>query len=195
MTDLGALAAPEPRTAPRLDVVAQVTLASALLGAIGIVFLVLMFGSFALGARPAAMAFGWINDVLVMVSYLLAAPAAIVLRGILGRYAPIPSALATVVGLASIAAIVVLQFLLVVGVLTFEAEIGPASFAYLGLAAWLVVTGYLGRRSGLQPRGLAMGVLGATYLGYPVWAYWMGREFRRPASSPDHGRSAGDREG
>ncbi len=195
MTEQGALISTEPRTGRPLEVVARATLVSGALGAVGIVFLVLMFVSFGLGARSAGMVFGWINDVLVMLSYLLAAPAALALRTLLRSRAPVLGTLVALVGLGSIGAIVILQLLLVVGALTFEAQIGPASIAFVGLAVWFLLTGLLGRSSGVLPHGLRDGLLAATYIGYPVWAYSVGRRFLRLADLPEHRRSTITREG
>jgi len=161
----------------------RLTFASGVLAALGVAFLVAMATSFAVGATSAGMVFGWTNDVLVMVSYLLTAPALLALLPLLRPRAPILGALVAVVGLLSIAGIVVLQLLLVIGVLTFEQQIGPVSLVYIGLAAWLVVTGYLGRVAGVLPNGVRWGILGATYVGYPIWAFWMSRHLV-PRSAP-----------
>ncbi len=157
--------------------------ASAAIAVVGLAFLMAMFIAFALGARPAGMVFGWINDVLVLVSYLLAVPVAITLYGLQRRQHQVLSALALIIGIGALASIVVLQWLLITGVLTFEQQIGPVSIAMLGLACWFVLTGYLVSSSGLLSRGVWMGLLAATYVGYPIWALWVGRYLRRRASS------------
>ena len=82
---------------------------------------------------------------------------------------------ATVVGVGALLAIVALQWLLIGGVLSFEVQVGQVSIALLIIGAWFVVTGVLGRRSRLLPRGGRMGLLAATYVGYPIWAFWFGR--------------------
>ncbi len=161
--------------------------ASGLVAAIGVVFLIAMFASFAVGATTAGQVFGWINDVSVMVSYLLAAPSAIAIGALLRPQAPILSGLATVIGIGAIAAIVVLQALLVVGAMTFEAQIGPASIAFLVLVVWFVMTGYLGSSSGALPHGVRMGLIAATYVGYPFWAFWLGRNLLQPVKEPVSG--------
>ena len=158
-----------------LRLAGRLTFASGVLGALGVVFMTAMFTSFAVGAKPAGMVFGWINDVLVMLAYLLTAPAVLVLVPLLRPRAPLLSVLVAVIGLLSIAGIVFLQMLLVIGVLTFEQQIGLVSIVYVGLAVWFVVTGYLGRAAGFLPDGVRMGILGATYVGYPVWAFWLSR--------------------
>jgi hypothetical protein len=165
----------------------RLTFASGVLAALGVAFLVAMAAAFAVDARPAAMVLGWTNDVLVMVSYLLTAPAVLALVPLLRPRAPILSAFVAAIGLLSIAGIVFLQLLLVIGVLTFEQQIGPASIVYIGLAVWFVVTGYLGRVAGVLPNGVRWGILGATYIGYPIWAVWMSRHLVSQSAPPVYG--------
>ena len=153
----------------------QLTIASGVVAAVGVAFLVAMFASFAVGAASIALVFGRINDVLVLVGYLLAAPSALALWAMLRPRAGLPGDLAALVGLAAIAAIVVLQLLLVAGALTFEEQVGPVSLALLVLGAWFVVVGRIASTSGLLPRGAWLGLLAATYVGYPVWAFRIGR--------------------
>lgn len=166
-------------TATRLQLVAWISYASGAIAAFGVVFLATMFASFAVGATSQALAVGRINDVLVMVSYLLAVPSAIALPALLRPHAQAPAGLTTAMGIGALAAIVVLQFLLVVGALTFEVQVGPVSVALLVLGAWFVVTGRLAGQSGALPRGGRMGLLAATYVGYPIWAFWFGRHLLR----------------
>jgi hypothetical protein len=173
----------------RTRLAGRLTIASGVLAAVGIAFLIAMFTSFAVGATSAGMVFGWTNDVLVMVSYLLTAPAVLALVPLLRPRDPILSAFVAVVGLLSIAGIAFLQLLLVVGVLTFEQQIGPVSVVDVGLAVWFVVTGYLGRVGGVLPNGVRWGVLGATYIGYPFWAFRMGRLLRQGSARPEHDRT------
>ena len=171
-----------------LRVAGRLTFASGVLAAVGVAFLVAMAAAFAVGAKSAGMVFGWTNDVLVMVSYLLTAPAVLALLPLLRPRAPILYPVVAIVGLLSIAGIVVLQGLLVVGVLTFDQQIGPASVVYVGLAAWFVLAGYLGRIAGILPDGVRWGILGATYIGYPFWAFWMSRRLAPRSAPPVSGR-------
>jgi hypothetical protein len=174
-----ASAAPATEPRPIVAVAARTSVISGIVGAIGLVFLVGMFTAFAIGATAPAQALGWINDVCVLGSYLLCAPSVIALWVLLRPSAPTTSTLAAVLGLGSIAAIVVLQALLVIGVMTFEEQVGLVSLGLLGLGVWFVLVGYLGSRSGLLSRGVAMGLLAATYVGYPIWAIWLGRRLGR----------------
>jgi hypothetical protein len=164
-----------------LRLAGRLTFLSGVLGALGVAFLVAMAASFTVGATSAGVVFGWTNDVLVLVSYLLTAPAVLVLVPLLRPRAPILSVFVAVIGLLSVAGIVFLQLLLVIGVLTFEQQIGPISIVYVGLAVWFVLTGYLGRVAGVLPNGVRWGVLGATYVGYPIWAFWMSQRLAEQA--------------
>ena len=163
------------RSAPSVGVAVPLLLASGVLAAIAIAFLLAMFVSFAAGATAAGQAFGRVNDILIMVAYPLAIPGILGLRALLRSGAPMGSAMVASIGIVAIGAIVVLQALLVGQRLTFEEQVGPATLALLALGASLVMTGYLGRASGVLPDGLRMGLIGATYVGYPIWAIWAGR--------------------
>jgi hypothetical protein len=78
------------------------------------------------------------------------------------------------IGIVGMIAIIVLQYLLIAGVLTFEQQVGAVSVALLAVAVWLVVTGYLGRFTGKLPGSLLMSIIGASYVGFPIWAFWLG---------------------
>jgi hypothetical protein len=160
--------------------------ASGAVSAVGLVFLIALYASFGVGAVSQGLVFGWINDVSAIVNSVLMVPIAVALHIVLRPHAPILSGLAMAIGIVAIAAITVLQSLLVLGALTFAQEIGPVLIAFLVLVVWLVLTGYLGGSSGVLPHGLRMGIIAATYLGYPIWAYWLGRHLQRLA------REAGD---
>lgn len=154
---------------------AACAVASAVIGAVGVVFLIGMFASFAVGGRSQGRTLGLVNDVMIIVSLALIVPAMLALRARLGPHAPWAINVATAVGLAAVAAIVVLQAMLVRGDLTLAEQIGWVSVAFIAFDAWLLVTGWVGRRSGLLPDGVRMGLIGATYVGYPAWALWAAR--------------------
>jgi hypothetical protein len=151
---------------------------SGVVAAMGVVFLAGMFTAFAMEATTTAQALGRINDWLVLVAYLLAAPSVVAIWRMVRATAPALGALTLALGLGSIAAIVVLQWLLVTDVLSFEEQIGLATVAFLALGAWFVATGHLGASSGVLPRGTRMGLLAATYVGYPIWCAWFARRLR-----------------
>jgi hypothetical protein len=152
-------------------------LVSGALAAIGVAFLFAMFGSFGVGSPSQAQDLGRINDILILISYLLTAPTIVAFGAILRPSGQLLSRIVTVVGLAAIAAIVVLQLMLITGTLTFEQQVGPVTVALLVLGAWFVVTGRMATSIGFMPNGARMGLLAATYVGYPIWAFWVGRRF------------------
>jgi hypothetical protein len=165
--------------------------ATAVVAPIGLAFLVAMDVSFALGAKSQALAFGWINDVLAVVTGMMMLPIVVAVDVLLRERARQASRLAMIVGIGANVAIVILQSLLIAGVLMFEQEIGPVLIAFLALVVWLVATGLMDRSAGVLPHGLRMGVLAATYIGYPFWAFWLGRHFLRRAGEPDSAIWAG----
>jgi hypothetical protein len=163
-------------------------LANAVVAPIGLVFLVAMYAAFGAGARSQGLVFGWVNDVLAIVSGLLMLPVVVAVDRLLGWVRPAASRLALVIGIGANLAIVVLQTLLVVGALTFDQEIGPVLIAFLFLVIWFLLTGYLGSSTGLLPNGVRMGFLAATYIGYPIWAFWLGRHLLRTAGGSSASR-------
>ena len=150
-----------------------VSLASSAIAAVALVLLALMFLAFGLGATSAGQTFGGINDALVLVAYVLAAPGVLATAEMLRSRQPILAVLGALVALAAIAAITVLQWQLVTGALTFEQQIGSVSVAFLALGAWFVLSAYVG--AGLLPYGVGIGVLAALYVGYPLLAFRLGR--------------------
>jgi hypothetical protein len=145
--------------------------ASGTVAAAGLVFW------FARFAFPGGI-LGWLNDGLVMIQYTLALPIAVALHMLFRRSHPRFSLAAMVVGIAGMLGVVVLQFMLLVRALTFAQQVVPVTTAILVVGVWLVMTGYLGRATGLMPRGLLMSLLAVPHFGYPIWAFWLGRTLR-----------------
>jgi hypothetical protein len=131
--------------------------------------------------------------------------------------------LACLIGIAGTLGVSILQLLLVVGVISFEQEIGPMLIATAAVGVWLILVSYLGRRQAQLPArlaGLGIGVgvalalelplfavMGGTvdwqiimsnpllivgsvlvlvlaYVGFPVWAFWVGRTFAADQRGP-----------
>lgn len=159
---------------------------SGVVGGIGLAFLVGMFAAFAAGARSTGMTLGWINDVTGIVTLPIALPGILALhRRVRPHAGPAADAL-LVVGIAAGGSIVVLQVLLVGGVLTFEEQIGPVSLAFLVLAVWFVLGGRMAASAGVLPGGTRLGLIAATYAGYPVWAFRVARTLETwPAVAAD----------
>lgn len=149
--------------------------ASSVVGAVGLAFLAAMFASFAAGAQATGVTLGFVNDVTGIVTPVLAAPAVVVVGRLLRPRSPRLAPALTVVALVAMAAIVVLQSLLVARLVPFERQVLPVTAAMLVWGGWFVAVGVLGRRDGTLPVGPALGVASALYVGYPVWAWRVGR--------------------
>jgi len=130
------------------------------------------------------------------------------------------SRVGSAIGIIGMAGVVLLQFMLIVKVITFEQEVLPVLVATAVVGLWLILVNYLGKRQGDLPArlawlGIAVGVAflfepvmlalaggavawrvfmsnylllaGSTlvflvsYIGFPIWAFWLGRVFRKPA--------------
>jgi hypothetical protein len=174
----------------RLPLAATCLAASAVTRTVEAVALAAMFGAFAAGSQQAGLTFGYVNDVLAIPTVLLGVPAIIELRRLLRPRAPLASDALTALALAATAGVVVLQGLLVLRVVTFEQQFALVTVAFLCLMAWYVAIGVLGSRAGLLRRGGLMGLVGASYFGYPVWAVWMARQLRAVATSGAPERAA-----
>jgi hypothetical protein len=149
--------------------------ASGIVGGVGLVFLVGMFAAFAAGARSLGMTLGWINDVTGVITLPLALPGVLALHRRLRPRANAEADALLLVGIGAGGTIVVLQLLLVAGVVTFEKQIGPVSLAFLVLAVFFVLFGRLATRHGVAPGGARLGLVAASYAGYPVWAFRLAR--------------------
>ena len=149
--------------------------ASSIVGAVGLAFLAAMFAAFGAGARAAGMSLGFVNDVTGIITPLLAAPAVVVVGRILKARSPRLGPALTVIALVAMAAIAVLQTLLVAKVVTFERQVLPVTMAMLVWGGWFVAVGFLGRRDETLPVGPGLVLASALYVGYPVWAWRLGR--------------------
>ena len=156
--------------------VGLVTVTSGIVGAVGIVFLGGMFTAFAVGAQQLGERLGWINDVLVLLSYAMLAPSVLAARARLLPSAPRLANVTAVLGLATLAAVVASQGLLVTGVITFDQQIGSFSLFLLALGAYFVPVGWAGKRSCALRVGPWTGLAATLYLGVPVWAIRLGRQ-------------------
>jgi hypothetical protein len=142
--------------------------ASGIAAIIGLVFLAAFFGG--LGGY-----FGPLNDMAVVIHYILLLPIAAAIHQIVRPHAPGLSRVATTVGVVGMLAVIVLQVLLVAGVIPFQQQIGMVIVAFLVVTAWFVIVTVLGRSSGVLPASIPLAVLAGLVFGYPVWAYLLGR--------------------
>jgi hypothetical protein len=149
---------------------------SGIISAIGVVCLVTMFALFATPNRSLALTFGMLNDICITIQYLLTIPIALALYRILAPYNSALIRLATIEGIVAMIAVILLNLALIFGVMTFEQQAPWVTLAMIvGVGAWLVITGLVARSTGRLPNSLLMSGLAVPYVGYPVWAFWLGR--------------------
>ena len=161
---------------PLIRAAGGLAIVSGVVSALGVVFLITMFALFATPLKSLGLAFGMLNDICVALQYLLTIPLALALYRILLPHNPTLMRIATSVGVAAMVVVILLQLALIFGVLTFEQQVGWVSLAMLvGVGLWLVLTGLVARSTGRLPNSLLMSSLAVPYLGYPVWAFWLGR--------------------
>ncbi len=84
--------------------------------------------------------------------------------------------MATIAGIAAMLVVIGLQMALIFGVLTFEQQVVWVSLAMIvGVGSWLVITGLVARSTGRLPNSVLMSAVAVPYVGYPAWAFWLGR--------------------
>ena len=167
------------QTAPTdsfIRIAGGIAIFTGIVSAIGVVFLIVMFACFATKNTELGLRFGLINDICVALQYLLTIPIALALYQILLADNPTLMRLVTIVGVIAMLLVVGLQLLLIFEVLAFEQQVLWLSLAMiLGVGSWLVITGVAARSTGRLPNSLLISSLAVPYLGYPVWAIWLGQ--------------------
>lgn len=147
---------------------------SAIVAAVGIVFLLLLYVGFFTGSE-GLLRFGPLNDFCIIVQYLLALPIVVAFHRILSPQSPRIAILASLIASVGIVGVVIFQYLLIAGAMTFEEQVGYASASLLVIGVWILITSTVARRDGLLNINLGVAVVGALYLGYPFWAYRVGQ--------------------
>ena len=109
---------------------------------------------------------------LIAVQYSLAVPAAVGLHALVRPRHSRLSGLVLLIGIIGMLAVVVLQLLLVFGVLAFERQVLMVVLALVVVGLWLLITGNLARP--ILPHSQRMSLLAIPYVGYPIWAFWLG---------------------
>lgn len=180
---MATLATGRERTPTHFRIAGYAAVASGVLGVAMVGTLIAMYALFALGpsVRETALRVGAINDALAIVVYGLLLPVVPAMHVLVRETGNTRSVLFALIGLVGIVVTMVLQWLLVTGALPFDQQIGPVSVALLTVGAWMAGTGFLARSLGLLPHGLRDGLLGAVYVGMPVWAVSVGRRLLRSA--------------
>jgi len=158
-----------------IHVAGAIAMVTGIVSTIGVVLLIAMFVLFATPYKELGNQAGWLNDICVALQYLLTIPIALALYRILPDDHPTLMRIATVVGIGSMIIVVGLQLMLVFKLIAFERQVLWVSMAMiLGVGFWLVTTGFAARSTGRLPNSLVMSSLAVPYLGFPVWAFWLG---------------------
>ncbi len=149
---------------------------SGVVAVFGIVFLVAFF--------TVGGGFGKLNDIAAIVQMILMLPIAFALQRFLRPHGSALSTVSMLLGIAGMLAVIILQLLLVVGVLTFSQQIAMVIPAFLVILAWFVINAYLGRSIDVLPHSMLLNVLAGLYIGYPVWGYLVGRRLLSSNRNP-----------
>lgn len=164
---------PAPNPSPWLiEVTTWCAFVSAFVSILGIVFLVAFF---ALGAPT-----GRLNDIAVIVQYSLMLPMAFAIYQILRPFGPRLSLAALLIGIPGMLAVIILQVLLVTGVVPFAIQIIPVVIGFLVVLVWFIMIGYLAHSTDKLPNSMLLHILAGLYIGYPIWAFSVGRRLRSP---------------
>lgn len=142
-------------THPRTVAAARWALASGVTGLVANVLLVLFF-ALAQPWRPQPSAWSWLgpaNDVVIILQFATFIPVAVALRDRLPATRPVRTATAAAV--AAMAAIIVLQLLLIVGVLSFEVQAPIVSASFMVVFAWILVVNRTAYHAAALPRRAA----------------------------------------
>lgn len=166
---------------PLIRAAGGIAIASGIISAVGVVFLIALYVlAFATPFMALGLTFGMLNDITAAIQYLLTIPIAVALYRILLPHNPRRIRVATVVGISMMIVVIALQMLLVLGTVTFQQQAVWVSLAlFLGVGSWMVTTGSIARSTGRLPNSVRMSWVGATWIGYPVWAFWLGRRLLR----------------
>ncbi len=150
---------------------------SGIVSAVGVVFLITMFILFATSHQAQGETIGLLNDICVALQYMMAIPIALALYRILSPINPSLLRIGTIIGIASMLLVITLQLALVFGILTFQQQGVWASLAIVvGIGTWLIITGITARSANVFPHSILMSAIAVPYFGYPVWAFWLGKQ-------------------
>ncbi len=154
-----------------LNVTAWCTYASGVVSIFGIAFL---FAFFVLGAPT-----GTYNDIAVIVQFVLMLPLVFTLYQVLRPIDPKVSLISSSFGLVGMTAVILLQLLLVTGVIPFAIQIVLVLLAFFVVLVWFVLNGRLAPFTDKLPDSMLFHVLAWLYIGYPLWAFNVGRRLQQ----------------
>jgi hypothetical protein len=89
--------------------------------------------------------------------------------------APTLSRVVMLIGVAVGLAGTILSMLFVFQVLWFVDVFAGSVYGLLAFSLWMLLEACLARQSSKPPAGFSMALIGATIIGYPLWAVWLGR--------------------
>ncbi len=151
-----------PSSQPRLDVAARLVtlclIGSSVAAVIGLIFLVVFFS----GVRI----FGPLNDIMVIIQYLLMIPVVVMVHRIIPANRKI-----RLTGYLGVIAVIVLQALLVLGVLPFQIQVLMVIPAFFMGAYWFAAIEKLGRDDPRLPKGRWKAIFAGLVFSYPWWAF------------------------
>src|SRR3990170_3920208 len=110
----------------------------AVVSAFGIAFLVLLYVGFFTGAE-GLLKFGPLNDICIIIQYVLALPIVVAFHSLLSPQSPRLSLFAMLVAQVGILGVVVFQSLLITGVMAFQEQVVYASTSMLIVGVWIVI--------------------------------------------------------
>lgn len=153
---------------------------SGIFAIVGIAFLFKFYSDLEKNGR-----FGPLNDIMVIIQYLLMVPIAVYLYRILRLVDQRRALNNLLVGLFGMAVVIFLQLLLVLGIISFAVQIGFVLVGFFIVLAWFLLNRSLSQEtedvSSLIPQGKTLTILAGLVFGYPFWAYKFGRKLLKIA--------------
>ena len=145
---------------------------SAVVSAFGIVFLLAFFGG--LGGQ-----YGTLNDIAVILQYLLMLPIAYMLWRFVLVENKARSMGSMLIGMVGMLTVIWLQSLLVSEQIDFGTYIVIVSTGFLVAVLWFVLNGQMGRKEYEDwPTSVGLDILAGLFFGYPFWAWKMRNWFK-----------------
>jgi hypothetical protein len=144
---------------------------SGTIAAIGLIFLLIFFSGVPI--------FGPLNDIAVILHYLLLLPIMFTVHQLLQSGDDRLNRITLVVGLFGFLSVIILQTLLVTGVIPFRQQIILVIPAFLVGTSWFIFIERLGRQDERLPKGLALYILAGLVFAYPIWAFKLARNLEQ----------------
>ena len=128
--------------------------------------------------------FGTYNDISVVIMSLTMLPLNVPLHQLYRSTTPRLSLLMIIIGISIMLLMAVvgsLEVLQAYRLVRFDepyrglGPFGAGIIDFVAITVWLLMTGYLMVTRGRLPHGIVMSIIAATWIGYPIWAIWLGR--------------------